>query len=248
MSELDQTKNFVRVDVDGTHTDTDTEISIDSSDIDKLPDTEDGEYNLVWSDTTEYIRPEQDPNVEIVRVTNVDEGNNTITVERGQENTDASVKDTEGHVYQMILAPTAKMFEDINSREVEGLSTSGDAGTVPVSQGDNTLAMQEMSGGEETVTVSSNYTTQGESTVFVEVEDEEKTVTLASEDVEDGKIVRVMDKLGNAGENDIIIQTENDKTINGADMAKINTNYEALTMQSDSQDWFIVSRMNGGTE
>lgn len=109
---FDQVKNFVRVNVEGTHSETDTEISIDGDDINDLPDTSNGEYNLVWWDTTEFPAPEDDPDVEIVRVTEVDYDNNVITVNRGREDTSASSKDTVDRVYQMILAPTAKKFND----------------------------------------------------------------------------------------------------------------------------------------
>jgi len=146
---LDQVKNFVRVNVDGTHTDTDTEISIEADDIDELPDPDDGEYNLVWWDTTEFNLPENDPNTEIVRATSIDNDDNVLTVERGREDTGASSKDTEDRSYQMIMAPTAKMFTDAEELfttfedDIENFSTQGEEGTVPVSQGDGTLEMAE---------------------------------------------------------------------------------------------------------
>ena len=113
MPELDQTENFVRTTVDGTHSESDTTISVD--DAGELPDPEEGEYNVVWWNATRYQRPDADPNVEIVRVTSKDELEDEITVERGQENTNASDKDREDERYVLHLAVTSKMFEDIET-------------------------------------------------------------------------------------------------------------------------------------
>ena len=143
---LDQTANFVNVEITGTYTDTDTVISLEGGGASELPDPVNGEYNLVWYDANNYNVPDADPEVEIVRVTSTDTGNDTVTVSRGQENTSAVAHDTSGAEYRFILAFTSKMIADIESRNVEGLSTQGASGTVPVSQGDGSLAMQEVGG------------------------------------------------------------------------------------------------------
>jgi len=80
--------------------------------------------------------------------------------------------------------------------------------------------------------------------IKVESEDSPE-ITLSSSDVSDGKII-VMDKLGNAGSNPISVLTESSETINGETDAILNSDYEALTFQSDGSDWFIVNRMSGG--
>jgi len=123
---LDQTQNFVRVDVSGTHTDTETTISLESGEASNLPDPANGEYNLTWWDDSTYVTPTTDPEVEIVRVTDRDTTNDTITVQRGQENTTAVAHDTSGVQYRMILAATAKMFSDITSGNLDSNSIGTD--------------------------------------------------------------------------------------------------------------------------
>jgi len=100
---------------------------------------------------------------------------------------------------------------------------------------------------EETVTTSSNLTTSGQTTVFADVSAGTLTVTLSSSDAQDGRKVRVMDKAGNASNNTITVNTESSETINGQPDAVINNNFEAVTFQSDGSNWFIVSRMGGGS-
>ncbi|KKM14535.1 hypothetical protein LCGC14_1705120, partial [marine sediment metagenome] len=70
-------------------------------------------YNLVWWDSTTYADPADDPNVEIVRVTN--RVTDTLTVTRAQEGTSATVKNIAGKTYKMILAFTKKMKDDIET-------------------------------------------------------------------------------------------------------------------------------------
>jgi hypothetical protein len=102
---------------------------------------------------------------------------------------------------------------------------------------------------EETVTTSINLTTSGETTVFADVSGGTLTltVTLASSDAQDGRKVRVVDKAGNASNNTITVNTESTETIDGQADAVITNNFEALTFQSDGSNWFIVSRMGGGS-
>jgi len=99
---------------------------------------------------------------------------------------------------------------------------------------------------EETVTTSSNLTTSGQTTVFADVSGGPLTVTLASSDAKDGRKVRVVDKAGNASNNTIIVNTESSETINGQADAVVNSDFEAVTFQSDGSNWFVVSRMGGG--
>jgi hypothetical protein len=70
-------------------------------------------FNMVYWNVTDFADPSDDPNVEIVRVTAV--SGNTLTVERGQEGTVASTKNTAGKTYRMILGITAKMITDIGA-------------------------------------------------------------------------------------------------------------------------------------
>ena len=112
---LDQVENFVEVNVAGTHSSTETTISLQSGEASNLPDPSGGEFNLVWFDSTNFSRPSEDSEVEIVRVTGRDTNNDTITVLRGQENTTAVAHDTTNSDYVLILAQTAKMIEDVDA-------------------------------------------------------------------------------------------------------------------------------------
>lgn len=112
---LDQVENFVEVNVAGTHSSTETTISLQSGEASNLPDPSGGEFNLVWFDSTNFSRPSEDSEVEIVRVTGRDTNNDTITVLRGQENTTAVAHDTTNSDYVLILAQTAKMIKDVDA-------------------------------------------------------------------------------------------------------------------------------------
>lgn len=103
---LDDTKNFCKVSVTGSYTDTDTSITLVSGDGAKLPTPP---FNLVWYDENSYPDVVSDPNKEIIRVTAISA--DTLTVDRGQEGTTA-VAHTDG---TMINTITKKMLDDINT-------------------------------------------------------------------------------------------------------------------------------------
>lgn len=121
---LDQVENFVEVNVAGDHNDTETTISLQNGEASNLPDPSNGEYNLVWFNSTNFSRPSDDDEVEIVRVTARDTNNDTITVQRGQENTTAVAHNTSNSDYVMILAYTAKTVEDIDAANFSTNSVS----------------------------------------------------------------------------------------------------------------------------
>jgi len=128
---LDQVENFINVEVSGTHTSGDTTVSLANGEASNLPDPANGDYNLVWYDSTNYSNPTFDPNVEIIRVTGRDTNNDTVTVSRGQENTTATSKNTSGATYRMALVPTAKTIEDIGAG---GFLNTKDLGSVSTNQ------------------------------------------------------------------------------------------------------------------
>jgi len=139
---LDQVENFVEVNVAGSHNDSETTISLQSGEASTLPDPSNGEYNLVWFNSTNFSRPSDDDDVEIVRVTGRDTNNDTITVQRGQENTSAVAHDTSNSDYVMILAQTAKMIEDVDAAnfETNSVTVAGNSVTLgqstPINHGD----------------------------------------------------------------------------------------------------------------
>lgn len=114
MAYLDPTKNFAIVEVSTGYNNTDTSIALTASEGAKLPQpSTDGEFNLVWWNSTDYPNPKDDPNVEIVRVTA--RSTDTLTVTRAQESTSGTTKNTGGKTYLMALVPTTKMMDDIES-------------------------------------------------------------------------------------------------------------------------------------
>ncbi len=120
MSALDSVANFIKVVVSTGYTSTDTTIVLNSGEGAKLPTPD---FNVVWWDSTNYSDPADDPNVEIVRVTNI--ATDTLTVTRAQEGTTATNKNTGGSTYKMILAPTAKTIMDISSNLFTPLTATG---------------------------------------------------------------------------------------------------------------------------
>jgi hypothetical protein len=105
---LDAVANFIKLTVSGTYGTSDTSINLASGGS-SLPATP---FNMSWWNSTNYPDPSLDPNVEIVRVTNV--SGNTLTVTRAQESTSASTKNGAG-TYSIMLGITAKMITDIGN-------------------------------------------------------------------------------------------------------------------------------------
>lgn len=100
---LDIAKNFAKVQVSTGYGDGDTTIVLETGHGTKLPTAP---FNAVWWNSTDFFDPSDDPNVEIVRVTDVT--SDTLTVTRAQESTSASTKNTAGKTYRMIAGLTAK--------------------------------------------------------------------------------------------------------------------------------------------
>jgi hypothetical protein len=106
---LDAVSNFVRGNTDASVDSTQTTVSVADATIFPDPAT-DGEYNVVIWDVDSHPRPDQDPNVEILRVTAIDTTNDDLTVTRGQETTAGASHPSGSAVH---LSPPAKMFGDI---------------------------------------------------------------------------------------------------------------------------------------
>jgi hypothetical protein len=102
----DDIKNFAIVDVFGTgHSVSETAVRVYQST--KLPTAP---FNAVWWNFTDHQDYNDDPNVEIVRVTAVDTATDILTVVRAQESTTASAKNVGGR-YRLAAVPTAHTFE-----------------------------------------------------------------------------------------------------------------------------------------
>jgi len=132
---LDQTGNFQRTEItDGfPMAAADTDIYIDGG-VSVFPDPANGEFNLVIFDQTQHARPDQDPNVEIVRATSR-LSSVELAVDRAQEGTSAADHPAGSAV---LLAATSKMFDDVAATDqpVENFtSNSTTAGEVLTSNG-----------------------------------------------------------------------------------------------------------------
>lgn len=118
---LDQTENFVRGDTDSSIDSSETTIPVGDASI--FPDPDDGEYNVVIWDTSEHPRPDQDSDVEIMRVEGRDTSDDELTVRRGQESTSGTSHPSGSAIH---LSPTAKMFGDIEDNFVDKESGGAD--------------------------------------------------------------------------------------------------------------------------
>lgn len=80
-------------------------------------------YPVTWWNATDYPNPADDPNREIVLVTN--RVSDTLTVVRAQEGTSATAKNTGGKTYRVSLGITQAMWEEVglsgNSQQHRGL-------------------------------------------------------------------------------------------------------------------------------
>jgi len=120
---LDPVRNFAYGVLVSGISDTDTSLTISDSDASKFPNpSTDGAFNVVIFNYTDYLDPAEDPDVEIVRVTasSSSGGNTTYTIARGQEGTTAKSHNTADKTYRIILAPTKKMIEDIETKVLSG--------------------------------------------------------------------------------------------------------------------------------
>lgn len=104
--------NFGLVTVSGTYNGSATSITLQTGDGSRLPDTDGGyRYPLIWWDAATYAHPADDPNREIVLVTN--RATDTLTVVRGQEGTSASTKNDVDGTYRMSLSLTAALHDEL---------------------------------------------------------------------------------------------------------------------------------------
>jgi len=137
---LDNFGNFVRGNLTSAVSDTTNTFPVNNASI--FPDTANGEYNLVCWDVDNNPRPDQDPDVEIVRVTGRDTTNDELTVTRAQENTTAVSHPNNSALH---LSYTQKLASDIETNYVaegedfDGQSTSEFTNLVVVETDNQTI-------------------------------------------------------------------------------------------------------------
>jgi len=159
---LDQYANFVRGSLNGAVDASQTTFTVDSAAI--FPDPTNGEYNLIVWDVGSHPRPDQDPDVEVVRVTARDTGTDELTVTRGQESTTGAAHPDGSALH---LSYTAKFADDVAAEIVTdhgALSGLGDDDHTIYLLADGTRAMSgDLDMGGNDVTNASNVTASGTS-------------------------------------------------------------------------------------
>jgi hypothetical protein len=113
---LDSVSNFVQVQASAGYSSSVTSITLQSGQGAKLPAAP---FNSIWWDSTDYPNPANDPNVEIVRVTNV--SGDTLSISRAQEGTSAANHNTPAKTYSLVLGITAKMITDLAAQTGNGI-------------------------------------------------------------------------------------------------------------------------------
>jgi len=108
---IDTTKNFAVATLSTGYNATATSIVLTAGNGAKFPDSLNG-YNVSWWNSTDYSSPDEDPNVEIVRV--IGKSTDTLTIVRGQEGTSATVKNITLKEYKIALTLTSKTIQDID--------------------------------------------------------------------------------------------------------------------------------------
>jgi hypothetical protein len=118
---LDPVVNFGKVTVSMGYNNEDTLITLVTGNGSKLPDSILGSFNLVWFNNSTYSDPADDPYVEIVKC--LGRSGDLLSLERAQEGTLASNKNIPGKIYKMLLSPTKKTIDDIQTESQSNVST-----------------------------------------------------------------------------------------------------------------------------
>lgn len=145
--------NFAKITVAAGHNTTDTSILLNSGDGSKLPAAP---FSLVWWNASDYSDPTDDPNREIVRVTNI--STDTLTITRAQESTTANNHNTSGKVYLMIQAITAQAMNGGNFVLVNKGTSKQYASNVYTLTDGATIALDWNNGNVQEVTLGGNRT------------------------------------------------------------------------------------------
>jgi hypothetical protein len=136
---FDPIKNFAKGSIVGTLASGVTTFTVSASFVSRFPNPSvDGEFNVVFWNATDYARPEDDPLVEILRITNI--SGTTFTCVRAQEGTSDADHVLSGKIYRIALVLTAKTITDIYDT-ISGagvLSVNGFTGVVVLDTDDIT--------------------------------------------------------------------------------------------------------------
>ena len=151
---LDNAKNFAKVQVSTGYNSAAVTVVLEANEGAKLPTVP---FNVTWYNSTDYTDPTDDPNVEIVRVTDVT--TDTLTVTRAQEGTTAKNHNTSLKTYKMIAGLTAKLINTDLTAEFataaqgtladNALPVSGGTMTGDIQLGETEIKLDALLSGDE---------------------------------------------------------------------------------------------------
>lgn len=105
---MDNAKNFAKATVSTGYNAAATSIDLSPGGGVRFPSPP---FNATWWNSSDYPDPADDPNREIVRVTNI--ASETLTIIRAQEGTAASTKNEAGKTYKLLAAFTQLTWDEI---------------------------------------------------------------------------------------------------------------------------------------
>ncbi|MFO0773707.1 MAG: hypothetical protein U0172_03465 [Nitrospiraceae bacterium] len=108
---LDPVENFAKVTVSQGYDSTTTTIVVTTGQGGRLPSTT--PFSVTWWNATDYPDPSDDPQREIIRVTN--RSGDTLTILRAQEGTSASTHNTAGKTYRLVQGLTKAMWAQVST-------------------------------------------------------------------------------------------------------------------------------------
>lgn len=116
MNYLDTVRNNLRVSLDAGVSVDDNIFTFSEADFDLLSEAlDEGQFNMILWNSTDYANPTSDPDHELVRMLSVyDPDSFTVNVDRHQENSTAAARDDDTKTYSLALGITAKMIVDID--------------------------------------------------------------------------------------------------------------------------------------
>ena len=133
-----------------------------------------------------------------------------------------------GNTATLSYASSGDLAAYINKDGTVALTADWDAGTFDISA-------KSLIGSTSTTAVSAS--SAGEMVIFVTNTDAERTITLDTDEVVAGQTIIIKDMSGNAGTNNIIIDTEAAETIDGAASIRIIVDYGCARLACDGTNW-----------
>lgn len=121
-------KNYATATVSTGYNAAATSIVLETGHGAKFPTPGTDGFLVTWWNYTDYPNPDDDPNVERVKVTAI--SSDTLTVTRGQDGTPASTKNTASKTYKMVLAWGVSEIDQVEGELSKGtFKYAADSGT-----------------------------------------------------------------------------------------------------------------------